>query len=233
MPSPKRSSARSAASRESGKDSSIEDIAKDDTAVDDVADETVVADPVDDDPDDADQGAPDRSVAKSKHRSRPQIKIRVSLTAAMAAALVILVGVDSWLFITRPTGRSPIELTAFDEILSAARSGVVDVTSFDYLTLDQDLAEIEAVTTGDLRDEVFGTLDSRREQLISDQQVSSTEVIAASLTEASPRQATALVVLRARQKSLLTPQETVTRYRVEVTLELVDGNWLLSGLTGR
>ena len=33
--------------------------------------------------------------------------------------------------------------------------------------------------------------------------------------------------------SLLTPQPTVTRYRVEVTLELIEGRWLLSGLTGR
>jgi len=168
-------------------------------------------------------------------RSLPRVAIQISPTAVVAALLVVLVGVGTWLFLTRPTGpgASPIELTAFDEILSAARSGVVDVTSFDYLTLDQDLAEIDAVTTGDLRDEVRETLESRREQLITDQQVSSTEVIAASLTEASPGQATALIVLRARQKSLLTPQETVTRYRVEVILEFVDGRWLLSGLTGR
>lgn len=160
-------------------------------------------------------------------------ELRVTPSMVVAALLVILVAVGSWLLVTRPTGRSPIELTAFDEILSAARSGVVDVTSFDYLTLDQDLAEIEEVTTGDLRVEVFGTLDDRREQLVTDQQVSSTEVVAASLTEASQSQATALIVLRARQESLLTPQETVTRYRVEVTLELVDGRWLLSGLSER
>lgn len=160
-------------------------------------------------------------------------RITVSLTAVVAAVLVVLVAVGSWLFITRPAERSPIELTAFDEILGAARSGIVDVTSFDYLTLDQDIAEIDAVTTGDLRDEVLATMDERRERLVTDQQVTSTEVIAASLTEASATQATAQIVLRARQKSLLTPQETVTRYRVEVTLELVDGRWLLSGLTGR
>lgn len=166
-------------------------------------------------------------------RSAATRNTEASLTAVVAALLVVLVAVGSWLFLTRPIARSPIELTAFDEILGAARSGVVDVTSFDYLTLDEDLAEIAAVTTGDLRDEVFGTLDDRREQLVTDQQVSSTEVVAASLTEASPTQATALIVLRARQQSLRTPEETITRYRVEVTLELVDGRWLLFRLTGR
>jgi len=58
-------------------------------------------------------------------------------------------------------------------------------------------------------------------------------VIAAALTLASPTRATALIVLRSTMTSLLTPQPTVTRYRVEVTLELIEGRWLLSGLTGR
>lgn len=229
MASPERSSARSAAADpEIGDQDSPEhpDAGAGDEAVAEPDDDADAADP-------PPSRRVKRSGARTERPSRPRIKLRLNLTAAVAAVLVILVGVGSWLFLTRPIGRSPIELTAFDEILSAARSGVVDVTSFDYLTLDQDLAEIEAVTTGDLRDELFGTLDSRREQLVTDQQVSSTEVIAASLTGASPRQATALIVLRARQKSLLTPQETVTRYRVEVTLEFVDGSWLLSGLTGR
>lgn len=176
--------------------------------------------------DNAPKGGPVRT-----RRSLPRIK--VSPTAVVAALLVVLVGAGSYLFITRPMGRSAIELTAFDEILSVARSGIVDVTSFDYLTLDQDIAEIEAVTTGELYEEAVGTLQERRQQLITDQQVSSTEVVAAAITEASATQASALIVLRARQKSLLTPQETVTRYRVEVILELVDGSWLLSGLTGR
>lgn len=164
-------------------------------------------------------------------RSVPRIKI--TPTAVVAALLVLLLALGSWLYLTRPVGRSAIELTDFDEILSAARSGVVDVTSFDYLTLDQDIDEIEAVTTGALREEVLGTLNERRSQLVIDQQVSSTEVIAASLTAASPNQAAAFIVLRVRQMSLLTPEETVGGYRVEVTLEFVDGRWLLSELIGR
>jgi len=92
-----------------------------------------------------------------------------------------------------PIARSPIELTAFDESLGAARSGVVDVTSVDYRSLDHNLTEIENATTGALRDEVLATLNERRDRLVADQQVSSTEV----------------------------------------TLELIEGRWLLSGLTGR
>ena len=132
-----------------------------------------------------------------------------------------------------PIARSPIELTAFDESLGAARSGVVDVTSVDYRSLDHNHTEIENATTGALGDEVLAALNERRDRLVADQQVSSTEVIAAALTLASPTRATALIVLRSTMTSLLTPQPTVTRYRVEVTLELIEGHWLLSGLTGR
>ncbi|MBA3338423.1 MAG: hypothetical protein H0T54_01500 [Geodermatophilaceae bacterium] len=173
------------------------------------------------------EGAP-----KSPRRGRSLPRIRVSLTALVAVLLVVLVGAGSWLFLTRPVAQSPIELTAFDEILSAARSGIVDVTSFDYLTLDQDIAEIDAVTTDELHDDTITALTDRRDQLVTDQQVSATEVIAASVTQATATRATALIVLRARVKNLLTPQETVTRYRIEVKLRLVDGRWLLSGLTG-
>lgn len=192
-----------------------------------------VAGPAADAEDEA-EGAADAPEAAQRRRRRQRSLPRISVnpTVVVAGLLVILIGVGSWLFLTRPTGNSPIELTAFDEILSAARSGIVDVTSFDYLTLDQDIAEIDAVTTGQLHDDTVAELTSRRDDLVTNQQVSSTEVIAASVTEASATRATVLVVLRARVKNLITPQETVTRYRVEVAVELVDGRWLLSGLTG-
>jgi len=172
---------------------------------------------------------PAYSSARSAELPNPQF----NLTAVLAVLLVVLVTTASWLFLTPPIARSPIELTAFDESLGAARSGVVDVTSVDYRSLEHNLTEIENATTGALRDEVLATLNEPRDRLVADQQVSSTEVIAAALTLASPTRATALIVLRSTMTSLLTPQPTVTRYRVEVTLELIEGRWLLSGLTGR
>lgn len=191
------------------------------------------SDAKDDAKDDADTAATKPARRRRSLPSLPSLpKLPISLTSLVGALLVILVGVGTWLFLTRPVGQSPIQLTAFDEILSAARSGIVDVTSFDYLTLDQDIAEIDRVTTDELHDDTIAALEDRREQLVTDQQVSATEVIAASVTEATATHATAVIVLRARVKNLLTPQETVTRYRILVDLRLVDGRWLLTGLTG-
>lgn len=164
--------------------------------------------------------------------SRTDRPRRITPTAVVAVVLALLLVAAGWLYLNRPPGQSPIELTAFEDSLSAARTGVVAVTSFDYQTIDEDIAEVEEVATGALRDEVLATLTERREQLILDEQVSLTEVVEASLTEASPDRATALIVLRVRQTSVIEPDATFVGYRVEVSLELVDGRWLLSALTG-
>ena len=234
MPSRKRgglrlSGGKDAAQTEAAEATDVADSVNEDSLVEEDTEDT---EDTEDDAVDRDGSTGASATTKTRRSRRPLPRIRISLTALVAAVLVILVGLGSWLFLNRPVTQSPIELTAFDEILSAARSGIVDVTSFDYLTLDQDIAEIDAVTVGELHDDTIAALEDRREQLVTDQQVSATAVIAASVTEASATQATALVVLRARVKNLITPQETVTRYRVQVELRLVDGRWLLSNLTG-
>lgn len=231
MPSRKRRGLRLPWAKEISSDARGDDASDDDRVLDEDDHESEDGDEAEDS-DKAEDSELSNSQGSPARRRRSLPRIRVSLTAMVAAVLVILLGVGSWLFLHRPVDQSPVELTAFDEILSAARSGIVDVTSFDYLTLDQDIAEIDAVTTAELHDDTIAALTDRRDQLVTDQQVSSTEVIAASVTEATATRATALIVLRARVKNLLTPQETVTRYRIEVKLELVDGHWLLSGLSG-
>lgn len=164
--------------------------------------------------------------------SRTERRRRITPTAVVAFVLALLLVAAGWLYVNRPPGQSAIELTAFEDSLSAARTGVVAVTSFDYQTIDEDIAEVEEIATGALLEEVLATLTERREQLILDEQVSQTEVVAASLTESGPDAATALIVLRVRQSNLLEPDAAFVGYRVEVALELVDGRWLLSALTG-
>ncbi|MDQ3733851.1 MAG: hypothetical protein M3400_07640 [Actinomycetota bacterium] len=233
MPSRKDDSTDVAGTKDAADEEAAEAAHKDSDAKDDAKDSAKDSDAKADAKDEADTAATKPARRRRSLPSLPSLpKLRISLTSLVGALLVILVGVGTWLFLTRPVAQSPIELTAFDEILSAARSGIVDVTSFDYLTLDQDIAEIDRVTTDELHDDTIAALEDRREQLVTDQQVSATEVIAASVTEATATHATAVIVLRARVKNLLTPQETVTRYRIQVDLRLVDGRWLLTGLTG-
>jgi Mce-associated membrane protein len=149
----------------------------------------------------------------------------------LAVLLVLLLGAVGYLWFSRPEA-SAIRTDDYTQVLQAARSGVVDMTSFDYLTLDDDLEQIRRVTTGDLRKEAIDQLDSRRQPITDAQAVVNTEVIGAGVTRAGSGAATVLLVIQSTQKSTASPQAQVTRYRIQVELKKMNGRWLLSGITG-
>jgi Mce-associated membrane protein len=109
---------------------------------------------------------------------------------------------------------------------------VVDLTSFDYLTLDDDIEQVRRVATGDLRDEAVAELDSNRDQITQAEAVVNTEVVGAGVTRADDSAATVLLVIQSTQESNAAEQAQVVRYRIEVELGKSDGRWLLSGIKG-
>ena len=113
-------------------------------------------------------------------------------------------------------GRRRSAPTTTSDALQAARSGVVDMTSFDYLTLDDDIKQIEAVTTGDLKKEAVDQLNSRRQQITDTQATVNTEVVGAGVTRADRDSATVLLVIQSTQKSSASEQAQVVRYRIQV-----------------
>jgi Mce-associated membrane protein len=149
----------------------------------------------------------------------------------LAVLLVLLLGGVGYLWFTRPEA-SAVRTGDYVEALQAARSGVVDMTSFDYLTLDDDIEQIRRVTTGDLRKEAVDQLDTRRQQITDAQAVVNTEVVGAGVTRAGTTRRTVLLVIQSTQKSTAAPQAQVVRYRIRGGAEEVDGRWLLSGITG-
>jgi Mce-associated membrane protein len=153
------------------------------------------------------------------------------LVPVLAVLLVLLLAGVGFLWFTRPA-KSSVRTDDYVEILQAARSGVVDMTSFDYLTLDDDLEQIRRETTGDLKKEAVDQLDSRRKQITDTQATVNTEVVGAGVTSATPTKGTVLLVIQSTQKSTASPQAEVLRYRIRVDLEKVGGRWLLSGIAG-
>jgi Mce-associated membrane protein len=153
------------------------------------------------------------------------------LVPVLAVLLVLLLAGVGFLWFTRPA-TSSVRTDDYVEILQAARSGVVDMTSFDYLTLDDDLEQIRRETTGDLKKEAVDQLDSRRKQITDTQATVNTEVVGAGVTSASPTRGTVLLVIQSTQKSSASQQAEVLRYRIRVDLEKQSGRWLLSGIAG-
>jgi Mce-associated membrane protein len=165
----------------------------------------------------------DGDVARSRRRS-PLVPILVVL-------LVGLLGAAAFLWFTRP-GDSQITTGDYSEALQAARSGVVDLTSFDHLTLDDDIEQARRVTTGDLREETVDRLEAQRQSILDIEAVVNTEVVAAGVLDADPDDATVMLLIESTQQSTAAEQPQILRYRIEVTLQKVDDRWLLSGITG-
>jgi Mce-associated membrane protein len=153
------------------------------------------------------------------------------LVPVLSVLLVLLLAGVGFLWFTRP-GTSSVTTADYVEALQAARSGVVDMTSFDYLTLDDDLVQIKRVTTGDLQKEATDQLNSRRKQITDTQATVNTEVVGAGVTSANSTSATVLLVIQSTQKSSASQQAEVLRYRIRVDLKKQNGRWLLSGIAG-
>jgi Mce-associated membrane protein len=149
----------------------------------------------------------------------------------LAGLLVLLVAAAAFLWFTRPDP-SAVRTGDYVGALQAARSGVVDMTSFDYLTLDDDIEQIRRVATGDLRDQAVQQLDSRRQAITDAQTVVNTEVVGAGVTRADGSDATVLLVIQSTQESAASDQAQIVRYRIQVDLVKQSDRWVLSSIAG-
>lgn len=176
-----------------------------------------------------DENAPAAGGDDAAPRARGRISL--PLVPVLAALLVVLLAVGGWLWLTRP---EPSAVTTADyvDVLQAARSGVVDLTSFDHLTIDDDIAQIRRVATGDLLDESVAELEAQRARFTEVQAVVSTEVVGAAVTRADDATGTVLLVIQATQRSTADERPQVVKYRIQVELQKVDDRWLLSGIAG-
>lgn len=156
---------------------------------------------------------------------------RVPAVGVLAVLLVLLLGLVGFLWTIRPEA-STVRTDSYVEALQAARSGIVDMTSFDHLTIDDDIEQIRRVATGDLRAEAVAELEERRGDIVAAEAVVSTEIVGAGVVRAEEEEATVLMVMQSTQSSTASPQAQVVRYRIEVELQKEDGRWLLSSITG-
>jgi Mce-associated membrane protein len=154
------------------------------------------------------------------------------LVPALAVLLVLLLAGAGYLWATRPAA-SPVSTADYVEVLQAARSEVVDLTSFDYQTIDDDIAQAKKISVGDLRSESVAQLQNSRQQLTDQQAVVSTQVVGAAVTKATSSSGTVLLVIESTQKTKASTQQQVVRYRIQADLTKTGGRWLLSGITGR
>jgi hypothetical protein len=156
----------------------------------------------------------------------------VPVVAVLAVLLLLLLGGVGYLWFTRP---APSSVGTADHVgvLTQGRQDVVDLTSFDYQTIDQDIAQVRKISVGNLQKDSVDLLQKGRQQFTDQQVVVNTEVVSAAVTQAGDGTGRLMLVIQSTQRTKASSTPKVSRYRIQADLQQVGGRWLLTGITGR
>lgn len=147
----------------------------------------------------------------------------VVVAVVLAAVLVALV----W-----SVHRDNASATAGDEAQRVASQKVVALLSYDYHTVRQDLPPVLDSLTGPFKDEYGRLLNQAVIPAAEQQQVTTrTSLAGSSVMSASPDHVELLMFLNQTSVTPGQPQPQLAGSRAKVTLDLVDGQWKVSGLT--
>ena len=154
------------------------------------------------------------------------------LVAVLTVLLLLLLGALGYLWFSRPTASS-VRTADYVPVLTQGRQDVVDLTSFDYQTIDQDIAQVRSVSVGDLQKDSVDLLQKGRQQFTDQQVVVNTEVVSAAVTQAGDGTGRLMLVIQSTQQTKASTTPKVSRYRIQADLEKVGDRWLLTGIAGR
>jgi Mce-associated membrane protein len=152
--------------------------------------------------------------------------------AALTVLLLLLLGAVGYLWFSRPAASS-VRTADYVAVLTQGRQDVVDLTSFDYQTIDQDIAQVRTISVGNLQKDSVALLDKGRQQFTDQQVVVNTEVVSAAVTQAGDGTGRLMLVIQSTQSTKASTTPKVSRYRIQADLQKVGDRWLLSGITGR
>lgn len=115
--------------------------------------------------------------------------------------------------------------------VEAARSHAEEILSYDYRTLEHDVAQAKADTTGKLRQQytkLTSTLVSPKAE--KHKVIVRADVVGSAVVTASPDRVVTLLFVNQATRSDLLKGPRVDQNRVRMTLEKVDGKWLAADL---
>ena len=151
------------------------------------------------------------------------------LLIALAAAVLIVAGVATYVYVTQPSDRAVEDATSAAQ--SAAERAVVPILSYDAQHLDESRAAAEQYLTGSYRKEYDQLFDGIiKENAPSTGTVLKAELVRSSIVRASEDrvQVFALVNQTRTNNKEKTPQ--VYKNWVTITMEKVGGDWLVAGM---
>ena len=170
--------------------------------------------------------------------TRSRLLTSARTTVALVAALVLMSGVlagEAWYLwfkgepvvsASRPVVTGEI---AHRAAVESARQSVSEILSYGYQDFDEQIDEATSMMTDPFADEFRQTADDVKQEFVAEKTEQDVRVIAASVVQASSQQVRALLfldqyVVKAADGTSVTP------YRALVTMEYIEGSWLVSDI---
>ncbi|MDV7354818.1 hypothetical protein R4282_17630 [Rhodococcus oxybenzonivorans] len=178
--------------------------------------------------DHTDVGRDRDDVPATAHDSEERVPSRrflIGLAATLVIAIAALVvGGVSWTNL-----RSEQAAQSRDQqVLETARQVVVNLVTLRHQSVDEDIQRVADGTTGPFRDQFTSASGSFGDVLNQGQVESTGEVKEAGLVEADDDHAVVLAAVTSTVKNTEAPDGEIRVYRMKVSLDSVDGNWLVS-----
>ncbi|MFC9838068.1 hypothetical protein ACFVKB_30310 [Rhodococcus sp. NPDC127530] len=149
--------------------------------------------------------------------------IGLAATAVIAIAALVVGGVSWTNLRTEQAAQSRGE-----QVLETARQVVVNLVTLRHQSVDEDIQRVADGTTGPFRDQFTSASGSFGDVLNQGQVESTGEVKEAGLVESDDDHAVVLAAVTSTVKNTEAPDGEIRVYRMKVSLDSVDGNWLVS-----
>ena len=147
----------------------------------------------------------------------------------LAVLLVASCGLTAWLYFHTYSPDQQTGQAAYDTALAAAKDGTVAVLSYSPDSLDKDLESAKSHLTGDFLTYYSQFTDQVVRPAVKTKQVSTTaNIVRAAVSEMHPDQAKALVFVNQTTTSADRAEPSQAASSVIVTLDKVNGKWLIS-----
>jgi Mce-associated membrane protein len=179
---------------------------------------------------------PDAIDAKASAKPKPAVLGRTArgarkhwIAAALAAALVVAAGLTSWMFFKVYQPDRAMDDAAARSAINAASDGTTALLSYSPESLDKDFATAKSKLTGSF----LSYYTQFTEQIVAPaakQKSVKTEasVVRAALSEIHPDSAVVLVFINQTTESKDRPDTSFINSAVRVSLQKIDGGWLIS-----
>ncbi|MEO6702413.1 MAG: hypothetical protein ABI140_09520 [Jatrophihabitantaceae bacterium] len=171
---------------------------------------------------------PDQAPAKTLVEHRVRTRSPLWLASVLIVVIAMLAGLSGWLAFSSTSSGS---VSQRDQALSAAKSSVPLILSYNYKSFDADLAKAQAQLTGRAKADYVKAMSSTIKPAAAKADVvvqAQTDSAGVESVSANGDQVTVVVFGEQRVTNTALSSPRIDPFRVRATLDRVAGHWLVS-----